>query len=61
MTFHKIGKLPEEVIIMFTIEKLNNHIDPSGGWKNSFFGTLHAQGKHAVDFLPNPRWWSNVG
>ncbi|MGD0006613.1 MAG: hypothetical protein ABSE06_20560 [Anaerolineaceae bacterium] len=46
---------------MFTIEKLNNHIDPSGGWKNSFFGTLHAQGKHAVDFLPNPRWWSNVG
>jgi malonate-semialdehyde dehydrogenase (acetylating)/methylmalonate-semialdehyde dehydrogenase len=24
---------------------------PFSGWKNSFFGTLHAQGKHAVEFF----------
>jgi malonate-semialdehyde dehydrogenase (acetylating) / methylmalonate-semialdehyde dehydrogenase len=36
---------------MSTIEKLNNYIDPFSGWKNSFFGTLHAQGKHAVEFF----------
>jgi malonate-semialdehyde dehydrogenase (acetylating)/methylmalonate-semialdehyde dehydrogenase len=24
---------------------------PFSGWKNSFFGTLHAQGNHAVEFF----------
>jgi malonate-semialdehyde dehydrogenase (acetylating)/methylmalonate-semialdehyde dehydrogenase len=24
---------------------------PFSGWKGSFFGTLHAQGKHAVEFF----------
>jgi malonate-semialdehyde dehydrogenase (acetylating)/methylmalonate-semialdehyde dehydrogenase len=24
---------------------------PFSGWKSSFFGTLHAQGKHAVEFF----------
>ena len=24
---------------------------PFSGWKNSFFGTLHAQGRHAVEFF----------
>jgi malonate-semialdehyde dehydrogenase (acetylating)/methylmalonate-semialdehyde dehydrogenase len=24
---------------------------PFSGWRNSFFGTLHAQGKHAVEFF----------
>jgi malonate-semialdehyde dehydrogenase (acetylating)/methylmalonate-semialdehyde dehydrogenase len=24
---------------------------PFSGWKNSFFGTLHAQGQHAVEFF----------
>ena len=24
---------------------------PFSGWKHSFFGTLHAQGKHAVEFF----------
>jgi len=24
---------------------------PFSGWKNSFFGTLHAQGKHGVEFF----------
>ena len=36
---------------MPTIEKLNNYIDPFSGWKNSIFGTLHAQGKPTVEFF----------
>jgi malonate-semialdehyde dehydrogenase (acetylating)/methylmalonate-semialdehyde dehydrogenase len=39
---------------------------PFSGWKNSFFGTLHAQGKHAVEFFTQtkvvverwPKEWS---
>lgn len=39
---------------------------PFSGWKNSFFGTLHAQGKHAVEFFTQtkvvierwPKAWS---
>ncbi|HEX9013618.1 MAG TPA: aldehyde dehydrogenase family protein, partial [Anaerolineaceae bacterium] len=39
---------------------------PFSGWKNSFFGTLHGQGKHAVEFFTQtkvvierwPKEWS---
>lgn len=41
---------------------------PFSGWKDSFFGTLHAQGRHAVEFYTQtkvvverwPREWSRV-
>ena len=38
---------------------------PFSGWKNSFFGTLHAQGKHAVEFFTQTkvvveRWLGRV-
>ena len=41
---------------------------PFSGWKESFFGTLHAQGRHAVEFYTQtkvvverwPREWSRV-
>ena len=41
---------------------------PFSGWKESFFGTLHAQGQHAVEFYTQtkvvverwPREWSRV-
>jgi len=41
---------------------------PFSGWKNSFFGTLHAQGKHAVEFFTQtkvvierwPKEWSRT-
>jgi malonate-semialdehyde dehydrogenase (acetylating)/methylmalonate-semialdehyde dehydrogenase len=39
---------------------------PFSGWKNSFFGDLHGQGKHAIEFFTQtkivierwPREWS---
>jgi malonate-semialdehyde dehydrogenase (acetylating)/methylmalonate-semialdehyde dehydrogenase len=36
---------------------------PFSGWKDSFFGTLHGQGKHAVEFFTQTkvvieRWFS---
>jgi malonate-semialdehyde dehydrogenase (acetylating)/methylmalonate-semialdehyde dehydrogenase len=39
---------------------------PFSGWKESFFGTLHGQGKHAVEFFTQtkvvlerwPKEWS---
>ncbi len=41
---------------------------PFSGWKESFFGTLHAQGRHAIEFYTQtkvvverwPRAWSRV-
>ena len=41
---------------------------PFSGWKESFFGTLHAQGQHAIEFYTQtkvvverwPREWSRV-
>jgi malonate-semialdehyde dehydrogenase (acetylating)/methylmalonate-semialdehyde dehydrogenase len=34
---------------------------PFSGWKESFFGDLHAQGSDAIDFTRTRRWWSNAG
>jgi malonate-semialdehyde dehydrogenase (acetylating)/methylmalonate-semialdehyde dehydrogenase len=41
---------------------------PFSGWKESFFGTLHGQGKHAVEFFTQtkvvverwPKEWSRT-
>lgn len=41
---------------------------PFSGWKDSFFGTLHGQGRHAVEFFSQtkvvierwPKGWSRV-
>ena len=43
-----------------------NDLLPFSGWKESFFGTLHGQGNHAVEFFTQtkvvverwPREWS---
>jgi malonate-semialdehyde dehydrogenase (acetylating)/methylmalonate-semialdehyde dehydrogenase len=29
---------------------------PFSGWKESFFGDLHAQGRDAIDFYRRRRW-----
>jgi hypothetical protein len=32
---------------------------PFSGWKDSFFGDLHAQGRDAIEFYTKKRsWWS---
>jgi malonate-semialdehyde dehydrogenase (acetylating)/methylmalonate-semialdehyde dehydrogenase len=41
---------------------------PFSGWKDSFFGTLHGQGRHAVEFFSQtkvvierwPKGWSRA-
>ena len=34
---------------------------PFSGWGDSFFGDLHAQAHHAVEFSPRRRWWWSGG